>query len=387
MNTTALRPLGVGEILDVAIKAFMRNARTLVTIGAIVGVPFQLLSGVVQLSTVSSADQVSGSFAGASGMATPDFSRARIAGLVVTTLIGLLVSLLLTAATLKAVSDAYLGATPSVRDSLRFALGRLRSLIWLYLLLGLGVTIAFLALFIPGIWLYVAWSVATPVLLLEDLRGTAALRRSFRLVRGRWWPTAAVQVVSAFIIGIAGAVLGGLLLAIPSLIGSSSILLAVIASTIAGAVAGTLIHPLQGAITTVLYFDLRVRREGFDLALLAAGLGLPEAEFRSFALPEGHFAPVDLARLDPDDEPPPFWPPPPGWKPVRRMPAEPAERAVEKTSPPPHPGFEPPPYWPPPPGWKPVPRRPTEAAERLADGAVPPPAELEPPAPGDPPGW
>ena len=54
---------------------------------------------------------------------------------------------------------------------------------------GLLVVLATLALIVPGIWLFVSYSVAVPALLLERIGPVEALRRSFRLVRGRWWPT------------------------------------------------------------------------------------------------------------------------------------------------------------------------------------------------------
>jgi hypothetical protein len=311
-----MRPLGVGEILDVAIKVFSKNARTLITIGAIVGVPLELLSGVVQLSTVSSADDVSGSFSpnlDTTNSMGADFSRTRVAGLVVVVVIGLLVSLLLTAATVKAVSDAYLGRRPSVRDSLVFAVHRIGALMWLYLLLGIGVALAAIALVIPAIWLYVAWSVATPALLIEDIRGAAALRRSFRLVRRRWWPTFGVQFMAVLLVYVATVVVSGLLAAIPLIVDSSSVLLAVVSSTIASAAAAALVQPLQGAITTILYFDLRVRKEGFDLSLLASRLGLPEPEVPPHSPPGG--GQTTRGELGAGGETPPYRPPPPGWKP------------------------------------------------------------------------
>ncbi len=340
MSTTQLRPLGVGEILDVAVKAYGRNARTLIVIGAVVGIPFELLKGVIQLSTVSAPDQVTGSFTGADAMSS-DYSRARIAGLAVTLLIGAVVGLLQTAATLRAVSDAYLGETPRVRGSLVFAVRRIWSLIWLYLLLGVGLTFAALALLIPAIWLYVAWSVATPVLLLEGVGGAAALRRSFRLVRGRWWPAAAVLLVGSLSVSIVTFVLVGLLSAIPMIIDGSSVLLAVTASTIASAVAGAVVRPFQAAVTTILYFDLRVRRDGLDLSLLAAGLGLPEAAPTPGWSLDGGLAPIRPADPAGDGEAPPFWPPPPGWRP--------SGRAPDAAQPPP----SPPPIWPPPPADRP----------------------------------
>ena len=277
MDTTGLRPLGVGEILDAAIKAYSKNARTLITIAAIVGIPFELLNGIIQLSTVSSADQVGSFGVSPSGGMDASISNAQLAGFVLTGLVGFLVTLVVTAATVKAVGDAYLGGTPSVGDSLRFALRRTRSLIWLYVVEGIALTFAFVLLVLPAVWLGVAWALATPALLIEDVRGAKALRRSFRLVRGRWWPVFGVQLMAILIVGVASLVVSGILTAIPLAIDGSSIPLRVIASTVSSAFAVALVQPVEGAITTILYFDLRVRKEGLDVELLATRLGFPEA--------------------------------------------------------------------------------------------------------------
>jgi hypothetical protein len=140
------------------------------------------------------------------------------------------------------------------------------------------------------------------------------------------------------------------------------VLLAVIASTIASSIVAALVHPLRGAITTILYFDLRVRKEAFDLALLAAGLGLPEPDLSAW--PAG--SPAPSIRTGGGGEAPPFWPPPPGWKPSAPAPAPapdpapafapvPAEAATDAPGGenPDRPAGEPPPFWPPPPGWSP----------------------------------
>jgi hypothetical protein len=92
--------------------------------------------------------------------------------------------------------------------------------------------------------------------------------------------------------------------------------------------------PAAAAFITVLYIDLRVRKEGFDLLLLARRLGVE--------LAPGQEPPSFIPELPPATSPPPFWPPPPGWEPG------PAPMA-----PPPEPPDTQPPFWPPPPGWKP----------------------------------
>jgi hypothetical protein len=56
----------------------------------------------------------------------------------------------------------------------------------------------------------------------------------------------------------------------------------------------------------VLYYDLRVRKEGYDLELLAEQLGIPPS-----AMPAAAAGPEAVGNVGG----PPFWPPPPGWKP------------------------------------------------------------------------
>ena len=78
--------------------------------------------------------------------------------------------------------------------------------------------------------------------------------------------------------------------------------------------------PLSAGFVTVLYFDLRVRKEAFDLQLLAGQIGLEPGEGAS---PAARFEERTPRReeLDPDDQPP-YWPPPPGWKPRSQREAE-----------------------------------------------------------------
>jgi len=78
--------------------------------------------------------------------------------------------------------------------------------------------------------------------------------------------------------------------------------------------------PLLAAVTLVLYVDLRVRKEGFDLQLLAERMGLPpDSDLPPEALAPapppttpggGHWPPVPAR---PPGQEPAYWPPPPTW--------------------------------------------------------------------------
>ena len=271
-----LRPLSVGEIIDVAIKIWRRHLPTLARIVFVVVAPVQVLSALVAAS-VSSTDTVFNGVDSAGNPAVDTHALAGwLAGMFTAQALSALAFLVASAAVLRAVSVAYLGGTPDWRDSLRAATGRLRSLIWLGLLMSSGLFLAAVALFVPFIWLGVAWSVAFPVLIAEGQRGTGALRRAFRLVRGRWWPTFGALLLAfmfQFFLGlVVGIPLGFLTANWDS--GSAA---AIALTTAVSVLSSVVTTPFMAAVLVLIYFDLRVRKEGFDLELLSQGVGIPGA--------------------------------------------------------------------------------------------------------------
>lgn len=267
---TELRPLGVGEVLDVAIKIFFGNALTLFKVVAVVIVPVELL-----LVPVFSSALPSGPPLAADPVFDPEDLAASIGANLVGGTVSFVAGALATAACFKAVSDAYLGERPNWLESLRFAWKRVLAVLWVTLLAILLPGLALIAFIIPGIWLWISWVVSGPAVLSEDVRGFKALGRSFRLVRGRWWPTfgtiALAYLLTTLITAVVGALFVGVLLTDLDESGFAVILI----TQIITALATVFTTPLLAAVTVVIYYDLRVRKEGFDLALLAERVGVP----------------------------------------------------------------------------------------------------------------
>jgi hypothetical protein len=312
MDPTGLRPLGIGEILDVAIKIYRSRFAVLVKATTAVLAPVFALAAIVRIS-IPSGDSI---------LSTPvepgttaEFNGgdfwAFLAGTLVITLLGFVASQVATGASFKAVSGAYLDETPDWRECLQFARSKLGSLMWLSFLLVLFLIPAMLACLVPGIYLYGAWAVAAPVLLLEGVVGRKALKRSRSLVKGRWWPVAGILLLAAILTGIVQAVLLGLTVAVVS-VGGNQVAEA-LANAIGQTTASAITTPFNAAVLTVLYFDLRVRKEGFDLELLARRMGV-EAPAATGAGAGPAFLPQAPPEQAADDQPP-FWPPPPGWRP------------------------------------------------------------------------
>jgi hypothetical protein len=147
---------------------------------------------------------------------------------------------------------------------------------------------------------------AVPVLLTEDAHGTSALRRSRELVRGNWWRVFAVVALGYLLSGILGGAIEGVVAGVTTVSTSSDTVAGAVVNIVAGTVSSLITTPFVAAFLTVLYFDLRVRKEAFDLQLLAERIGVEP--------PAGGTAPLSPGPEAWPEEPP-FWPPPPGWKP------------------------------------------------------------------------
>jgi len=273
MSATELRPLRVGEALDAAIKVYTRNARELFKTVLVVIVPFEILAAIVLASEVSGTTLSSGKFLFAS---QSDLHAYFVSNLALTGLVGLVV-LLANAACFKAVSDTYLGEEPHWRESLAFAFRRLGSVLWLSIVTFVALLVALIALIVPFIYLVVAFSVALPVLLVEGTGGFKALRRSIDLSRGRWWATLGTIIVAAVLLIVVQLVVGSIVgliigLVFPHAAGGSPVALVVLRSVV-DALGRMISIPFFAACVTVIYYDLRVRKEGYDLQLLAEGIG------------------------------------------------------------------------------------------------------------------
>jgi hypothetical protein len=315
----ALRPLGVGETLDAAIKLYRRNATTLWTIVAIVVIPLQILDTIVRrVSLPSDVFLSSGTLYSFSGQSTGSVIVVALASFLVA-----VATYIATGGVFEALISSYLGRPATWRKSLQHAGTRAASLIWLAVLSVVFVFIGFILLFIPGLWLLVAISVAVPALMFEGVGGFAAMKRSMDLVDGRWWATfgrllAAYVLLFAVLFGIT-ALIG----AIASGVTLHNVTLYETLIGLANVIAYILVTPFVSAVLTVIYIDLRVRKEALDLELLAQqftgpGSTVPPQPAVAAAppAPAGPMAPAptpaqsDLAGpTDPAPPSEPTWPP------------------------------------------------------------------------------
>lgn len=269
-----LRPLGVGEMVDAAIRLYRNNFLTLIKISAAILGPIGLIQiiatiivGPVDLLTLTVVDPETTTPADIFEPLIPIYTV-----LAVTSLLSFLGSVLVEGASLTVLAHHYHGEETDWTDSLRVGWGRFLPLIAATILVSLGAGIGLIFCLVPGVFLFTMWSVTPAALVTERLGPFAAMGRSYQLVRGRFWPVLGAIVLAYLLYMVANQIIGvvtGVTTVLGSLDGEQiSFLPSVIGSSLVSIVAA----PFLAAMITVIYFDLRVRKEGYDLELMARDL-------------------------------------------------------------------------------------------------------------------
>ena len=271
--TPQLRPLSVGEMLDAGFRLFRARFWTLIVCVLVPVVPLTIVATGVQASVDPNAFDLDNTETVDSGTA--------LAGTLVAALIQFAAAALAIAACFKAISAAYLGDHAAVSESLRYALGRLAPLIAAYFIVVVLVVLGILALIVPGVWIAVKLSMTFPAVVSERKGPFASIGRSWSLTSGNWWRVFGTLLVVFLITFVLQIVLAGVVGGLLAVSDDVSELTAAIVLTVVNLLTLAITYPLWASVTSVVYYDLRVRNEGFDLHLLAQGMGAEAARFES----------------------------------------------------------------------------------------------------------
>jgi hypothetical protein len=252
MALPALRPLSVGEILDVSFQLYRRHFPALAMV-ALICSGFPVLLGLYI--------QASG------GMLQHFWLTLAYYGIFV------VLSAIATAATVFIVSESYLGRPLGAAEALSRAAPLLWRLIACSILTAFLVGFGFVLFIIPGFVLICGLILSFPALVLEP--GTTAggaLARSWALTRGSRWRIFGLLVTLGLLLYIPIIALTALAaIFLPAGEPGSTFTGGLVAFALAGVVQ-LFLYPLFYCVLTVAYYDLRVRKEGFDLEVLAQTL-------------------------------------------------------------------------------------------------------------------
>jgi len=284
----------MGELLDHAFRLYRRNFFTFIGIIAIVQVPLTLLTLLTTLLTTTDVITRAQTYTGSPTESIWDILGPGFGlGVLGTLLLGVIGFVLLqglaTAALTRAVAGDYLGEPIGFIDAYR-KVGKSWSKVILALLLGALYYIALMLYSIivpcigwltgPGILFFfggIVMQIVPAIIVLERQTPGSAIRRGWDLTRRRfWWVVGFVALLYIFnqviVAGPVTLINWILQYATSSLAAQNPTMMLIVTNVIQSltTLVLTLIYlPLQLAALTLLYFDLRVRTEGFDLAWTA----------------------------------------------------------------------------------------------------------------------
>lgn len=271
-----LKPMEMGEILDGGLTLYRRHFGLLIRLGVIalwlpasVNIYLQVTGGALQHSVLY----------------------------LIVALLQYFCGLFLTAGAIRIISDSYLGKETALADAVGLGASKIMPLfgvglgkglllalivVVIGMLAGVGIPLMsgsgltgllfFAVVFFGAIWLlaFVAcgYAVTTQVVVLEPLDGAFdSFGRSWELTKGFKRKVANIAILAGIIFNIPVAVVSGLAQGLAvSNPGASAVL------AVAAALLPIVLTPLLACVFTLMYYDLRIRREAFDLQVLSQQL-------------------------------------------------------------------------------------------------------------------
>ena len=126
---------------------------------------------------------------------------------------------------------------------------------------------ALLLIFVPFIYLTARWVAALPSLIDQDLGPIEALKKSWALTKGQSWRCVGYVLLLGLLYGVLYLGLISIAFFAAALVYKTSVGASIAIYAAVGAILPVLWQPLSTAAFVLLYYDLRVRQEGYDLLL------------------------------------------------------------------------------------------------------------------------
>jgi hypothetical protein len=309
-----LRPMGVGEILSGAFTSIRRNPAATLGLSAILLSVYGVASTAFSLAlrrVVADVNIQSGqtpTHAQIQRLLFDIFAVLLPSGLAIITL-AFIIQIILTGLLTVVIGRGVLGQRVTMGEAWQLALPRLPAILGAIVLnalcvLGPVAVVAVLVIILAlahayagavvigvlggiavicvDLWFSVKFSMAPSVVVLERQGPARALARSWRLVGGSFWRVFGILLLAGIIVLVVGAVLqvpfslaevlAGGSAGLFGLSGTRSVA-AIIIAGVGTIVSGAVSRPVSAGVTVLLYLDLRMRKEGLDLALQNAATG------------------------------------------------------------------------------------------------------------------
>ncbi|HET9912188.1 MAG TPA: glycerophosphoryl diester phosphodiesterase membrane domain-containing protein [Anaerolineales bacterium] len=253
-----LRPLSIGEILDRAFRIYRSHFVLLISIPLVALIPMMVLQVMSQLilGTSQLVELLQNGF----------------------------VQILVSGALIVAISQAYLTDHPTLSQAYRAASQRYGAAWGASALMGLAIILPTAALSCAvitlgqgeGFWLILLlvlpyaiflstrWTLMLPSVLLERLGAQAGLGRSWTLTKGFFWRVFGTSFLAGMLVLLV-ATLPQIAVAYSLELIQFNFHISSIVEIVLAQLGLILTLPLSLGVSVVLYYDLRVRKEAFDL--------------------------------------------------------------------------------------------------------------------------
>jgi hypothetical protein len=274
-----LRPLGLGDILDGSFTAIRRNPRATLGLSAVVAVVQAAVLAAVQIFALS---QISGAIDNTDPN-NPNVNVGRLVSGELSALVGAVVGSLFAAVLAGmltvVITEDVLGKRLAMGEVWNRTRPRIWKLVGLSFLVGLVPFLGLLLCLAPGIWLWGIWAVAVPALVVENTSVLGSLGRSRDLVSGTFWRVWGIRALGVGMVSligtfvnvpfalVAGAVTGNTPFSFTNATTFSLPAVYVLITSIGSILTLTFTAPVRAGIDALLYVDLRMRKEGLDIAL------------------------------------------------------------------------------------------------------------------------
>ena len=308
-NSSSLRPMGIGTILDRTFKIYRQNFKDMLFFSLLIGSTVTLLVSLFNAGTSMSAGDML--LSPLSGLIDNGFSinavddllamQGALAGGLLSSIANFIIAVFITPLVSGGISLITLSA--SLEDGEKNFFKRIKP-IWMKLVLTqLAAGVAFIlaaivflilmgvinipvmllsygsfsgpsAIMIVSIVLfaliyllfivavYAFYCLIFPVAVHENKFGFSAVGRTFSLFRRRFWKSTWLSVLSILMVGALELIALIILAFVP-----------LIVSTAMSTIFMALLTPVTAIAFTLLYLDIRITKEGYDLELRAASLG------------------------------------------------------------------------------------------------------------------
>ena len=183
--------------------------------------------------------------------------------------IGILIHSLWHGAIVLAVAKLYLGHDVTIIKSLRQAWARIGTMFAAVLFIACILVAGFMALVIPSLFIFCRLLIYLPPLIIERTSARGSLSRSWNLTKGYAGRSFVLLLIEyAMALGLTYLLNYPIRLALGGSSDGRALRFYQALQLVSGTISGIVVKPFFVIACTIFYFDLRVRKEGFDLQLM-----------------------------------------------------------------------------------------------------------------------